>query len=34
VALNHFECVLDPNQHEKFRVKEVARAPHFPMKEN
>ena len=33
VALNHFECVLDSKQHEKFRVKQKALAPHFPLKE-
>jgi hypothetical protein len=32
-ALNHFECVLDDAQHEKFQLKEPARAPHFPLKE-
>jgi len=29
VALNHFACVLDSAQHEKFRAKGVARAPVF-----
>lgn len=33
IALNHFECVLNAEQHEKFRVREPARAPHFPLKE-
>jgi len=33
VALNHFECVLNDEQHEKYRVKQAARAPHFPLKE-
>lgn len=32
-AINHFECVLDTNQHEKYRVKNPARAPYFPTKE-
>lgn len=32
VALNHFECVLDAKQHEKYRVKNAARAPHFPLR--
>lgn len=34
VALNHFECVLDAEQHEKYRVRPEAkhRAPHFPLK--
>lgn len=31
-ALNHFECVLDSGQHEKYRVKNKARAPHFPLR--
>lgn len=31
-AINHFECMLDPEQHEKYRVKEPARAPQFPKK--
>jgi hypothetical protein len=33
VSLNHFECVLNPEQHKKFKIQEPARAPHFPMKE-
>lgn len=34
VALNHFECVLDTKQHDKYRVREETRhlAPHFPLK--
>lgn len=34
VALNHFECVLNAEQHETYRVKAPARAPQFPMKES
>lgn len=34
VKLNHFECVLSAEQHEKFRVKGKARAPQFPKKGN
>lgn len=30
--INHFECELDKKQHEKYRVKGVAKAPHFPEK--
>ncbi len=32
VWLLHFECVLDAGQHEKYRVKKKARAPHFPLR--
>ena len=34
VVLNHFECVLDAGQHEKYRLRpeHKARAPHFPLK--
>lgn len=32
VALNHFECVLDAEQHAKYRVKKKARALHFPIR--
>ncbi len=34
VVLNHFECVLDAAQHEKYRLRpeHKARAPHFPLK--
>ncbi len=27
VRINHFECVLDAGQHDKFRVKDVNRPP-------
>lgn len=30
--INHFDCVLDADQHEKYRVKEKARAPNFPLR--
>jgi hypothetical protein len=33
VALNHFECVLDEKQHNKFKVKKAAAAPKFFFKE-
>ncbi len=33
VALNHFECRLNAEQHAKWRVMEPARAPHFATKE-
>jgi len=34
VAINHFECVLDAAQHEKYRLRpeHKARAPHFMLK--
>jgi hypothetical protein len=31
--LNHFECVLAQEQHERLRLRNKARAPHFPRKE-
>lgn len=33
IAINAFQCVLNDAQHERFRVKEPARAPHFPVRE-
>lgn len=30
--INYFECVLDAKQHDKYRVKEPTKAPHFPMR--
>ena len=32
-AINAFECVLDEQQHETYRVKDKARAPQFFLKE-
>lgn len=32
--INHFECVLSDDQHERYRVKDKARAPHFPKRES
>jgi len=32
-TLNYFECVLNDAQHEEYRVKQPARAPHFHIKE-
>lgn len=34
VKINHFECVLAAEQHEKFCVKDKARAPQFPKRES
>lgn len=33
-AINCFECLLDENEHNQWRVVDVARAPHFPLKES
>ncbi len=32
--INHFECALDARQHEKYRVRNKARAPKFHTRKN
>lgn len=32
VKINHFDCVLSADQHDKYRVKGKAHAPQFPKK--